>query len=415
MYQKPKGTRDFFPEDRAVFNKIADLFRQASIKYGYKEVSSPAFETMELLTAKQGDEIKQQIFLLERKGEGKDKEEFGLRFDLTVPFARMFIEKQKEIPKPVKWFGISRMWRYERPQSGRLREFYQLSVELFGSDRPEADAEMISLAIDCLCSLGLTKKDFVVRINNRVLLQNFIESIGSKNIEDVFRAIDKKSKIPEGAFDEELGKAGLDESQIKKIKAFLKIKDIKDINTRSEGLENLKRIFDLLKSKKDFIEIDLSTARGLAYYTGTVFEIFDRAGNLRSIMGGGRYDNLVSLLGGDKCPATGFAIGFATLTLLLQEKNLLPKIDLGVDYYVAPMNEKVMKKAMEIAEKLRQKFSVEIDLMGRNIGKQFDYANKIKAKKVIVIGEDEIKSKKLTVKDMSTGKESRISMDSILK
>ncbi|MCX6707640.1 MAG: histidine--tRNA ligase, partial [Candidatus Woesearchaeota archaeon] len=388
-----------------------DSFRQTSAKYNYKEVSSPAFEEMGLLKKKSGEEIEQQLFVLEKKG----SEEFGLRFDLTVPIVRMFIEKQKELPKPVKWFGIDRMWRYERPQSGRLREFYQLSVELFGSDRPEADAEMINLAIDCLCSLGLTKKDFVVRINNRILLQNFIESIGSKNIDAVFRAIDKKSKIPEGAFDEELKKTGLNDDQIKKIKAFLKIKDLKDINTKSEGLENLKKIFSILEPKKGFIELDLSTARGLAYYTGTVFEIFDRDGKLRSIMGGGRYDNLVELLGGEKCPGLGFAIGFATLGLLLEEKKLIPKPDIGVDYYIAPVSDKEYKKAIEITDSLRKRYSVEIDLMGRSVGKQFDYANKIKAKKVIVIGEDEIKVKKLTVKDMQTGKESKISMDSIVK
>ncbi|MFC1730520.1 histidine--tRNA ligase [candidate division KSB1 bacterium] len=407
--QKPKGTRDYYPEEKAVMNKISDSLRKTSLKYGFKEIESPAFETIDLLSAKQGEEIKNQIFVLEKKG----NEEFGLRFDLTVPFTRLFVEKQMELPKPVKWFGISRMWRYERPQAGRLREFYQLSVELFGSDKAEADAEIISLAIDCLKSLGLTKKDIVVRLNNRALLEDFIKSIGAKDVGEVFKAIDKKLKIPPAAFDEELKKAGLNDEQAKKVKSFIKIKDISKIKIKSEALDNVKQVLDLLNDKKDFIELDLSTARGLAYYTGTVFEVFDRKGKLRSIAGGGRYDDMVELFGGQKTPATGFAVGFATLQLLLEEKKLLPKPGLGVDYYVAVVSDKERKKALKIAEKLRKNNSVEIDLMGRNLKKQLDYANKTKAKNVIIIGEEELKKGKLTVKDMKTGKEKKVSIDSL--
>lgn len=413
MYQKPKGTRDYYPEDRAVFSRIADSFRQSAAKYGFREVEAPAIESMALLTAKQGEEIKQQIFVLEKKGE----EELGLRPDITVPVTRMFIEKQKELPKPVKWSYITRMWRYERPQSGRLREFYQFGAEVYGAESPKADAEIIGLVIDSLRALGLTEKDFVVRINNRQLLQGLIESLGIENekVYDVFRIIDKRSKITEKEFDDELGKLGLDRGKTESIEEIISIKSFSKIKPGTPGIDNVAAIFELLKSKKDYIELDLSTARGLAYYTGTVFEVFDRKGEFRSIAGGGRYDNLVSLLGGQKTPACGFGLGFATLTQLLEEKKLIPKIDLGVDYYIAPVSEKEYKKAIEIADSLRKRYSVEIDLMGRSVGKQFDYANKIKAKKVIVIGEDEIKTKKLTIKDMSTGKESKISMDSILK
>ncbi|MCX8147421.1 MAG: histidine--tRNA ligase [Candidatus Woesearchaeota archaeon] len=417
MYQKPKGTEDYFPEEKEVFNRIADSLRYTCKSYGYKEISSPAFESIGLLTAKQGPEIKSQIFLLERKGgvneKNEEKEEYGLRFDLTVPMARMFIEKQKELPKPVKWFSISRMWRYERPQQGRQREFYQLSVECFGSDKPEADAEIICMVIDCLRNLGLTKKDFVVKINNRALLQDFVQSIGATDYEAVFRAIDKKQKIPGDVFDKELKNAGLNYDQIKKIKEFIGIKDIDKIKIKSAGLENLKKVLALLEKKKEFIEIDLSTARGLAYYTGIVFEIFDKQGKLRSIAGGGRYDNLISLLGGDKCPATGFAIGFATLSLLLKEKKLLPKISFSVDYYIAPIGEKALEKAFEIAEKLRKNAVVEMDIMGRSLAKQLEYANKINAKNVVIIGDDELKKKEVKIKDMNTGKEKIIKIDSL--
>ncbi|MFO8016049.1 MAG: histidine--tRNA ligase [Candidatus Woesearchaeota archaeon] len=409
-FQKPKGTRDQYPEGRAVFNRIAEAMRNCAGSYAFREVESPAFEDLNLLTAKSGEEIKQQIFTLEKRGD----EEFGLRFDLTVPFTRMFIEKQKILPKPVKWFSIGRMWRYERPQAGRLREFYQLSAEVFGSPKPEADAEIISLAIDCLKNLGLTKKDFVVRINNRVLLQDFIKSIGGKDIEAVFRAIDKKQKIPSEDFDNELKKAGLDDEQKKKIKEFIEVRDINKIEIESEGLDNLKKILSMLKNREDFIEVDLSTARGLAYYTGTVFEIFDRRGRFRSLAGGGRYDNMIKLFGGEPCPATGFAIGFATLRLLLEEKNLLPEPELGADYYIAPLGEKARETAGIIAEKFRKEGkSVETDLIGRSPSKQLDYANKTGAKSIIFIGDEEIKKGKARIKDMKTGDEKEIAIGDI--
>ena len=322
MYQKPKGTRDYYPEEKEVFNRIADSFRQSAKKYGFREVEAPAIETMDLLTAKQGDEIKSQIFILEKKGD----EEFGLRPDITVPVTRMFIQKQFELPRPVKWFYITRMWRYERPQQGRLREFYQFGTEIYGPATPEADAEMISLAIDSLCSLGLKKKDFVVKINNRVLLQSLIEGIGieKSSMDNVFRIIDKKAKISVEEFDIELGKI-IDPAKIKEIKGILAIRSLSKIKKDTPGLENLQKVMDALKARKDFIELDLSTARGLAYYTGTVFEIFDRKGEFRSIAGGGRYDGLVQLLGSQKTPACGFGLGFATLTLLLEEKKLLDR------------------------------------------------------------------------------------------
>src|SRR3989344_428679 len=193
-FQKPKGTQDFYPEDKALQNKIFNILRSVAQKYNFQEIESPAFENIEVLTKKEGEEITSQIFTLEKRGE----EKFGLRFDLTVPAARMFIAKQKEIPKPVKWFYLSRMWRYEQPQTGRLREFYQLSAEIFGSDRPEADAEAISLLIDCFLALGLTANDFLVKINNRKLLQGIVaELVPQENITKVITLIDKKEKLSE--------------------------------------------------------------------------------------------------------------------------------------------------------------------------------------------------------------------------
>ncbi|MEK6886224.1 MAG: histidine--tRNA ligase, partial [Nanoarchaeota archaeon] len=366
--------------------------------------------TLELLTAKSGEEIKTQIFVLEKKS----TEQLGLRFDLTVPAARLFVQKQKELPKPVKWFYIDKSWRYETPQKGRLREFYQYGVELFGSDKPEADAEVINLAIDSLKNLGLTSNDIVVKLNNRKLLEGLLlQSISKEKIEGVIKLIDKSAKISEDEFVIELKKLKLNENQISDVKKIISLKgkpseiinriEAKTENTKLTLLEISKTI-ELLSANKDFIVLDLSVARGLAYYTGTVFEIFDKNGEFRSIAGGGRYDKLVELFNGEPCPATGFGMGYATLSLLLESRGLLKKQDLSPDYYVAYFPD-VKKEALELIQKLRKNNIVETDLMERKFGKQMEYANSIKAKKLIVIGSNEVKDKIIKVKDMNTGQE----------
>ena len=424
--QKPTGTLDFYPEDMAIKNAIFRKFSQVAENYNFKQIETPAFETLQLLTRKEGDEIKKQIFTLERKGD----EAFGLRFDITVPAARMFVEKQKELSRPVKWYYLSRMWRYERPQQGRLREFYQYGTELFGSNKPEADAEIISLLIDSFKALNLTEKDFFIKINNRKLLEGLLKDTTDKNIFEIISIIDKKRKLTEEDFEKELKDLNLDQETIAKIKTIIEITDIKKIEKycnnelAKQGLEELKQILQLLENKKQFIKLDLSTARGLAYYTGTVFEAFDIEEKFRALAGGGRYDKMIEMFKGEPTPATGWGLGYATLSLLLKQKNLLPKTDLTPDYFIAIINEEAIvpnsssraqtkQKAMEIASNLRKKYKVEINLMQRNLGKQFKYANKIGAKKVIIIGPDELKEGKVKVKDMQTGNEELVDISGL--
>jgi len=409
-FKKPKGTVDFYPEDKSLQKFIFNIIRQKAINYNFNEIESPAFEELNLLSKKEGEEIQSQIFTLNKRG----NESFGLRFDLTVPAARMFIEQQKALPKPQKWFMLSRMWRYEQPQAGRLREFYQASFEVFGSSKPESDAEVLSLAIDILTSLKLTSKDFKININNRKLLEGLLlDIVDKKQIPEVIRIIDKKSKITQEEFDKELNNINIDPKAINSI-LNSNLKDLKPNNDLAkQGLEELNAILKLLKSKKEYLNVDLSTARGLAYYTGTVFEIFDSKAKYRALAGGGRYDKLVEMFDGQPTPATGFAIGYATLSLLLKDKKLLPEIDLGPDYYIAILNQDVKEDALKIVEKLRENNIVELDLMQRNLGNQFKYANAIGAKKVIVIGPDELKSKKVKVKDMKSGKEEEIKINDL--
>lgn len=412
-YKAPKGMEDMYAEDKAVQQKIFQVFNDVATRYGYNEVDSPAMESFKLLSAKSGEEIKEQIFMIEKRG----AESLGLRFDLTVPITRLFVTKQREMVKPVKWFSVNKMWRYEAPQKGRLREFNQLSVELFGSARPEADAELLNMIIDIMTGLGLTDKDFYIKINNRKLLEGILLTIIKKNqLDAVTRVIDKWKKLTDNEFEQELLDLGLDNFKVERIRHAIQFngkpsKVIKEIRQHfaeipeetKKGIDEMENICKLVSEK--FIVLDLSVARGLAYYTGTVFEVFDRKEKFRSMAGGGRYDNMVELFGGESCPATGFAIGEAVTKLVLKELNKLPEPGIEPDYFISIVSQDVMPEAMKLAKKLRKKYKVDIDLMGRKVKKQFEYAKSIGAKKIIVLGPDEIKAKEYKVRNMTTGKE----------
>jgi len=411
-FNKPKGTLDQYPEENAIRLQIFDIFRKTAKKFNFKEVESPAFEELALLSEKEGEETKQQIFTLDQRGD----ERFGLRFDLTVPLTRMFLQKQKELTKPVKWLYCTNMWRYERPQKGRLREFYQAGVEIFGCPNPEADAEMITVAIDTMKALGLSQKEFIVNLNNRKLLEGILQDRVSKEfLKEVIRIIDKREKIAPKEFEDLLK-----ELKVKNVKELIQILDTKDLekigklelnNLAKEGLDELNQIYNLVDKK--VVQLNLSTARGLAYYTGTVFEIFDINNKYRSMCGGGRYDKLVELFGGEPTSATGFAIGLATTSLVLKDLKKLPDTGLTADYYIAPVDTKLRSKAIEIAKKLRRKGSVEVDLMRRSLSKQLEYAAKNNFKNLVIIGDKDLKNKQVTIKNLKTGEEEKVFLNEL--
>lgn len=413
VYQAVKGTRDFTPEYMAARQKLFDSFNSVARSYGFKDVETPAMEELNLLTAKSGEEIESQIFVMEKRS----TERIGLRFDMTVPVTRMFIEKQKEIVKPVKWSYGTRMWRYEAPQKGRLREFYQMGVELFGSNKIQSDAEVISIGIDTLIKLGLKDTDFVVKINNRELIEGIFTSIGieeTEKLEQTMRLIDKKNKISSEAFDEEL--SFLEDSKKEKVKEFLAIKSFDELRERfpdmnemaQKGLEDLENLYSILEitEKNTYVEFCPEVARGLAYYTGTVFECFDRDGKFRAIFGGGRYDKMVEIFGGQPTPATGFAMGDVVIELFLKDKGLWQEETIKVDYYIAPVNKDYIELAFGLADKLRKLGrTIEMDLLDRKLGKQFSYAENI-TDKILVVG-DEVKNGKVVLKDLSQSKDDK--------
>jgi len=401
-----KGTTDFYPEEEIIKNTVFNSFNSTAKSFGFNYITTPIIENFELLSKKQGEEIRTQIFSIEKKG----NEDLAMRAEFTPSFARLFIQKQKQLSKPVKWFCIDRVWRYEKPQAGRDREFYQYNVELYGTSEAIADAEIISLAIESLKNLGVNEKDFVVNINNRKLLQGLIEQF-TDNVNETIGIIDKRKKINEKDFIKMLKDAG-----VKKPDELIKILDIKDVNDlkptnklAKEGLDKIKQVLSLLDY--NCVNFSIETARGLSYYTGTVFEIYDKQEKFRALCGGGRYDKMIETFGGDATPAIGFGMGWSTVFLFLKELNLLPESDLGPDYFIAVIDEE--KEALKIAQKLRKKYSVVVNLVKRNLGNQIKFANNINAKNVIVVGSQEIKTGEFKVKELKTGKEKIITLPCI--
>jgi histidyl-tRNA synthetase len=339
----------------------------------------------------------------------------AIRPELTPTLARMIAEKQKSLTKPIRWYSIARCWRYEQPQSGRLREFFQFNLDCLGSESMQLDAEVIATAAEIMKSFGLDETDFYIRLGNRKLIESMILSAGIKKSElkDVSRLIDKLEKIGEKNFSLSMKDLKIDDETTENLLKILKINDVKDIDEEAldeEGKSGLKEIKELMKyisyyKLEKYVEFDASIMRGFDYYTSTVFEVFDRSRKYRAVAGGGRYDNLVQDFGGEKLAGVGYGMGDVVLQLFLEEKKKLPEYKKGIDYFVAVMNENCLAYAIKVAAKLRKKYNVEIELLGRNISKQFNYADKIKAEKVIIIGDDEAEKKIVKIKDLKTGSE----------
>jgi histidyl-tRNA synthetase len=411
-YQKVKGTTDYFPDDKALQNRVFGYWHAVAGRYSFEQVEAPALETMSLLTAKSGEEVKSQIFTLDKRS----SEELGLRFEFTASVARMFIERQKSLQKPVRWYSLDRVWRYEQPQAGRMREFYQFNAEIFGSAKPESDAEVISLAIDSLRTLGLTSSDFEVRLNNRKLLQGLLaDFVAEKDMAAALHAIDRRPKVAEEVFRADF--ASLDDGQYDDLVRMLSM-DFAGLAHRKknalaeEGYAEVKTVLDYLGEQ--CARFDMGTARGLVYYTGTVFEIFDSKGKYRALCGGGRYDCMIEAFGGQKTPATGFGMGYSTVSLLLKEKGLQQDRSPGPEYFVAIVKDEVRAEAIAFVRKLRVKHSVSYDLNQRNLANQIKYANALRARRVIFIGPDEIKAGTVKIKDLSTGKEESTKMSFLI-
>ena len=411
--EKTKGTKDFYPKEKAIQNYIFNIWKSTALKFGYEEIEAPILEPLELYTEKSGQEIVGQMYVLEDKSGRK----LALRPELTPSIARM-VAQDKSLQKPLRWFSIPYCFRYERQQQGRSRQFSQFNVDLLGLKTMKADAEIIAIVAETMKAFSCTEKEFTIGINNRKLINSIIENLKIKDKDYLYKLIDKKSKMPEEEFIKGLKDIKLTNDQIKSLNKLFSIKNIDELKSfkyDEDAFKEIKELFSLLKAYDvlKYCKLDLTIVRGLDYYTSTVFEVYDTEKEFRAIAGGGRYDNLVDIFGGEPCPGIGFGMGDVVLELFLTKLNKIPELSKQIDFFIATIN--VDKEAVEVAAKLRKKYNVELNLTDKNIKKQLDYANSIKAKNVLIIGEEEVKKKKVTLKDMKTGKESLISIDSLIK
>ena len=433
-----KGTRDFYPPDMAVRNWIIDGWKRVSLRNGFEEYDGPIFEYLKMFQIKSGDEIVEQLFSFEDRGGRK----LALRPEITPTLARMVNQQINSLPKPIKWFSVPRLFRAEKPQKGRLREFFQWNIDIIGVDDVLADAETIFCAIDYLQEVELTPADVVVKISSRKLLASVLKRIGitKKRIDSLYPVLDKKDKLPPETFRKVLNEQVSDSGMARKILDFMAVENISEIREDSdeiaEAKDELAELVDWLNRMGvgDYCKFDPGIVRGLAYYTGIVYEIYDKAGQLRAIGGGGRYDDLLKQFGqsygkasaltsGPAIPATGFGIGDSVLAILLEEKGLLKPKPQELDYFVACVgnitfdDEKGNVKstpedeAVKLTAKLRRLgFKSDFSYKSVGLSKQLKEASSRNAKKCIIIG-DEYKNKELVVKDMATGKQELVKAD----
>lgn len=420
-----KGTRDFYPPQMAVRNFIVDGWKAASLRSGFEEYDGPIFEHLKMYQVKSGEEIAEQLFSLTDRG-GRD---LAIRPEMTPTLARMVNQQINTLPRPIKWFSMPRLCRAERPQKGRLREFFQWNIDIIGTEDVLADAEVIFCAVDYLKSAGLTAKDITVRISSRKMLAAMLEAIGlqGKQLPGVYAVLDKKAKIPDEAFAEMLKEILPDEAmrgQVRKLMGAGSLDEIESVipltDEAKAAVDELKRLFELLEMMgvADYAHFDIGIVRGLAYYTGVVFEIYDRGASLRALCGGGRYDNLLSDFGGPKVTATGMGMGDCVLEILLREKGLLKDGDLAtrkLDFYIAVADAELMQKCVELTAKIRLAGKCcDFSYKGGNLGKQLKQADQSGAAKVIILGEEYSRGQMLVIKDMKSGQQEQVGWEAFL-
>ena len=418
MTKGVRGTRDFYPEDMRLRNWLFDNFAYASLLHGFEEYDSPILEHEELYTRKQGEDIVKQLYNFEDKGSRK----VSLRPEMTPSLARMVMSRAGVLPMPIKWFSIPQCWRYERTQKGRGREHYQWNVDIWGTSEISADAELFSVIVTFLESVGLTKNDVVIRVSSRKVLE---EVLGSLEIEgDLFAKtcviVDKMDKLPSETINEQLSGLGHSKEVISSIQSTLGIKSLDSLkNTLENGSEAFSELYTLFSAIDsygitDWVEFDGSIVRGLAYYTGCVFEVNDREGKFRAICGGGRYDKLLSTLGGKDLPATGFGFGDMVIMELLADKNLIPELLSGVEDVVIPLSSELRNVAVKVASALRRSDRlVDLVLDDKKIKWAFKHAERAGATRLILVAPDEWSRQKVKVKDLQSGEEFEASIEQL--
>lgn len=414
--QPYKGTRDFYPQDMRVENYIFDTWRRVCKSFGFEEYSFPIIEPFETFASKTGEEIvNEQLFSFEDKGGRK----LAIRPELTPGTVRMLAQKYKETPQPIRWFMIGSNWRFEKPQTGRGREFYQLEANIFGVPGVEADFETFQLITAIMRAFGAKKEMYQIKVSDRRLVNSLLNDVLKLDVQTqpkVRRLMDKREKLSAEDFAQSLADLGLNESQMKEVASFMS-SNFKDLNIPKEnaGYKALQKLFsyiDELQIDAD-IKFDPTIIRGFDYSDGLVYEVFDNnPNNRRSIFGGERFDKLINIFGDYELPSTGFAMGDYTLLEFLKGWNLLPNFKSEVEYLVTvwPSNDqRFFLKSLEIADRLRKQGGSVICWLETDtkIDKQLKYADKKGIPQVVIIGEEELKENKITIKDLKTGEQRR--------
>ncbi len=423
-FQSLPGFREFYPDALARRNHLFRVWRQTAAAFGFAEYDAPVLEPLELYKTKSGDEIEAQLFSFTDKG-GR---EVALRPEMTPTVCRMIGAKANALKRPIKWFSIAEYYRYERAQKGRERAFFQFNADLFAEPGPEAEIELIALLVQCLRAFGLTHDDFYVRLSDRNLWVFYLEALGldAMRIKAVLSAVDKFEKAGDDAFKPYAEQFGpLDPALKERVLNFLSIKTLGALETTLAGIGGEKLAQRLGEWRKliggleamglgAFVEVDLGVVRGLAYYTGFVFEAFDRKGELRAIAGGGRYNDLVAKLGGPDLPAVGFAIGDVTLGLLLEARGLMPTFVQSCDVYCVIGGEAERRAAFGDIQTLRAAgFRVDYPIKEVGFGKQFKLAADSGAKLALIYGADELAKGVVRIRDLTARTEIEVPRDQV--
>jgi histidyl-tRNA synthetase len=412
VIQSVKGTREFYPEQMALRNFIYDKVRSASQAYGYIEWDAPFIETIDLYAAKSGEElVKKQSFVFTDRG----GDEVTLRPELTPSLARMIAAKQGELTFPVRWWSFGPFWRYEQPQRGRSREFFQWNIDMLGVNSPEADAELIAVAAMFLRSVGLSPERVRIYVNNRRLMTAQFDALGileEKRLE-VANLVDRRSKMESEKWDAYAIELGLSQLQIDGLKKMLNDFDL------WKQSDELTRTFSALESLnvREYIAFDPGIMRGLLYYTGTTFEAFDTSGSIkRSLFGGGRYDNLLEDVGGQPLSGVGFAMGDVGMGIFLHEAGLIPEFEPSpAKVLVTVFDEKLWLESYKLGAELRSSgLNVMVFPEPAKLPKQFKYADKMKMKVAVTIGPDEAEKGLVAVKNLSNGEQVIVKREAVV-
>jgi histidyl-tRNA synthetase len=420
------GFRDFYPADLALRNHIFRTWRTVATRYGFEEYDGPPLEPLELYTAKSGEEIVAQLYHFIDKGD----REVALRPEMTPTLARMVAARANGLKKPIRWFSIPQLFRYERQQRGRLREHFQLNCDLIGEPGPLGDAEIIALAVDVMRAFGLTARDVRVRLSDRRVLNRALAAIGvrAEQFPATYGVIDKLERAGRADSERRLSEAGISPSTAKRLFALLELKNVADLagvvgnapsGAEAGGAEDVQRLGAVVEALDaiglgEFVDLDLRIVRGLAYYTGTVFELFDAKGELRAICGGGRYDNLLASLGGVDLPALGFGMGDVVLGELLKDRGLIPAEGSSVDLFLAGITEADLPHVLGLAHQLRESgLRVEYALAPQAVGKQLKLADARNARLAVVIGPDDRARGEVMVKDLTTQSQRSVARDAL--